>query len=73
MHNWHEVQKAKRILEQMRIRAQEGSLVESLREQDVEVHCIKHSNPTEWNNIPIPLQELSSHLIKHAQIIAEIS
>ena len=63
METKQDIEKARVSLVSMIERKTKGPLRELFRNHEVYVHYLKHMKPKEWNNIPIPVQEMSEHLI----------
>ena len=63
-----EVHKAKKQLSIMVEKKYSGPLVDCFRQTKLILGYLAEFTPKEWNNIPIPLQELSIHLIGYDQI-----
>ena len=66
-----ETHKAKKQLAVLAERKYNGPLVDCFKSQKVILGYLAEFAPREWNNIPIPLQELSMHLISYDQLNAK--
>ena len=44
-------------------RRHKGPIRELIRQLELTTSYLKDLNPKEWNNIPIPLQEMSQHML----------
>ena len=59
MQTLQDVTNAKLVLKNMQERKNYGPLVDLFRKLKVSIHLLKVYRPKEWNNIPLPVQDLS--------------
>ena len=55
----HDFETAKMTIKMMQERKVQGPLVDQTKKRNLILNYLKAFKPKDWNNIPIPLQELS--------------
>lgn len=65
----NQITNIKKQLQGMIERKMAGSLVDQFRSQEQVLIWCKGYKPQEWNNIPIPLKELSNHQIQYDNLV----